>query len=133
MKIAIPLFGTRISPYFDYARSALLVMAEGSRFIHSNEVLLSDCDTIQRVLYFKNAGVTTIICGGVSEVAARMLNEHKITVIPWISGEAQDALKLFLKGRLTAGAILCPGRKKRWRFCMQQGKEKGTAESKERR
>jgi len=133
MNIALPLFGTRISPHFDYARTALLVIVEGARIIQSNEVLMGDCNPIQRVLFFKNAGVDTIICGGVSEVAERLLNEHNINVIPWISGEAQDALKLFLKGRLCAGAMLCPGRKGRWRFCLRQSKAKGNAQTKERR
>lgn len=124
MKIAIPLFGTRISPHFDYAKTALLITIEGSKVIESNEVLLGDCDAIQRVLHFKNAEITTLICGGVSNIAERMLAEKNITVIPWISGDAQDALKLFLQGRLTAGAMLCNGRRKRRRFCMQQNKDK---------
>jgi len=117
MKIAIPLFEKRISPHFDYAPTLLLVLVDRGEIMHSHELVLGQNNQAERISYLTAFGVDTLICGGISSEMQRLITAQNITIIPWVTGEAQEALQLFLKGRLDPGTILCPGRKRRWRFC----------------
>ena len=67
--------------------------------------------------------IDTLICGGISNIAERMLAEQAVNVISWVTGEARDALEQFLSKRLASGAWLCP---KRHRCRSGPGKNKKT-------
>jgi len=107
-KVAIPLFGTRISPHFTYAEMALLVDIESDVVSQLREIALGPADELQRVQYLKGLEVDTLICGGISRIAECMFAEQAVHVISWVTGEARDALEQFLSKRLVPGACLCP-------------------------
>jgi predicted Fe-Mo cluster-binding NifX family protein len=109
-KVIIPLFGSRISPHFTYADMALLVEIENGHVAQSREIAFGQADELQRIQYLKNLEVDTLICGGISNIAERMLAEQAVTVISWVTGEARDALARFLDNRLVSGTWLCPKR-----------------------
>ncbi len=109
-KVAIPLFGTRISPHFTYAETALLIDIEGGKIAQSREIALGAADEVQRVQQLKGLEIDTIICGGITNIAERMLAEQAINVISWVTGEAQVALEQFLCKQLAPGTWLCPKR-----------------------
>jgi predicted Fe-Mo cluster-binding NifX family protein len=124
MKIAIPLFGTRVSPNFDHAQTALLVSIEKGCIATTKELSLSPLEPLTRVAQIKSLGIDVVICGGVSSFLQNLLKEQNIRVIPWITGEAQKALELFMRGALEPGTMVCQGRRKRWRFCVNHRREK---------
>ncbi len=134
MKIAIPLFDERISPRFDCAPSVLLITAEdhGKRIMETHTVVLQDSTYIERINRLKKLGADVVICGGISTDMQDLLQAKEITVIPWVTGNARDALQLFLEGGLAPGTMLCPGRRpRRWRLCRQgcnRGSKKGRAD-----
>jgi predicted Fe-Mo cluster-binding NifX family protein len=112
-KVAIPLFGTRISPHFTYAETAMLVDIDNNEVLQLREIALGPADELQRVQYFKSLKIDTLICGGISSVAECMMAEKAIHVISWVTGEARDALEQFLLKRLVPGACLCPRQRHR--------------------
>jgi len=120
-KVAIPLFGSRISPHFTYAETALMVNIENDDIAQSREIALGTADELERIQYFKSLEIDTLICGGISNIAECMFAEQAVTVISWVTGEAQDALEQFLAKRLVPGACLCPKRTR----CRSR-KDKGT-------
>ncbi len=122
-KVAIPLFGTRISPHFTYAEMALLVDIENGAVSQSREIALGPADELQRIQYFKSLEIDTLICGGISNIAECMFAEQAVNVISWVSGEARDALEQFLLKQLVPGACLCP---KQNRCRTRKGKGKKT-------
>lgn len=122
-KVAIPLFGTRISPHFTYADMALLVEIENGEVAQSREIALGQTDELQRIQYLKSLEIDTLICGGISNIAEHMLAEQAVNVISWVTGEARDALEQFLCKRLAPGTWLCP---KRHRCRRGPGKNKKT-------
>jgi len=129
MKIAIPLFGTRISPRFDHAPAAMLITADPdnkeSLDIHKIS-LQQDLSYLDRINQLKASGVDVVICGGISNDMLELLKSRQIEVIPWVTGEAKQALRIFIQGKLIPGAILCPGRRMRqWGFCAQQKRRRG--------
>jgi predicted Fe-Mo cluster-binding NifX family protein len=124
MKIAIPLFGTRVSPNFDHAQTALLVGIEKGSVITMNELSLGPFEPLMRATQIKSLDIDVVICGGVSNFLQNLLQEQNIRVIPWITGEAQKALELFMRGALEPGTMVCQGRRKRWGFCVNQRRGK---------
>jgi len=132
MKIAIPLFQKRISPRFDCAHDLLLITTDnGKHIIERNEIVFGNSNYIERINLLEKTGVDVIICGGVSNDMLDLFEDKKIEVIPWVTGEAEKALELFMRGKLIPGSILSPGRRiQQWGFCSkgeerQKGKRKG--------
>jgi predicted Fe-Mo cluster-binding NifX family protein len=106
MKIAIPIFGLRVSPRFDCAPSFLLFTVENGEVVDHGEVLLTALDPWQRVARLQELNIQALICGGIDGNSERMLRSHQIRVIPWVAGEVEEALEAFLKGKLEPGVAL---------------------------
>lgn len=120
MNIAIPLFGTRISPRFDCAPQLLVTAAdlECRTTGPATEISIQHLDSRDRIRLLEAQGAGVLICGGITNEELQQLQERAIDVIPWVTGQAGKALKLFLADRLVPGAILCPGgRIRQWGFC----------------
>jgi predicted Fe-Mo cluster-binding NifX family protein len=109
MRVAIPIFGARISPRFDFAPALLLFTLERGEVKGREEVSLSPWNPWRRVEKLKEFEVQTLICGGIDCHSRQMLEENRIRVIPWVAGEVEEALQVFLKGALRPGSTLCPG------------------------
>jgi predicted Fe-Mo cluster-binding NifX family protein len=109
MRVAIPVFGARISPRFDFAPSLLLLTLEKGEVQAREEVSLSSWDPRRRVEKLKEFEVQTLICGGIDCLSRQMIEDHRIRVIPWVAGEVAEALDSFLNGNLRPGSTLCPG------------------------
>jgi predicted Fe-Mo cluster-binding NifX family protein len=122
MIVAIPTFGPRVSPRFDYAPSLLLFNLEDGKVAGSQKFSLQAWDRLQRLQKLKDLGVQTLICGGIDGNSAQVLSDYRIRLIAWVAGEADEAIRCFLEGRLRSGIELCPrcrrgqkrGRKFRW-------------------
>jgi predicted Fe-Mo cluster-binding NifX family protein len=122
MKVAIPIFGPRVSPRFDYAPGLLLFDLEAGRVVGSEKFSLQDWDRFQRLQKLRELGVQTLICGGIDGNSAQILSDYGIRVIAWVAGEADEAMRCFLRGKLRPGVEVCPrcrrrgqgGRRFRW-------------------
>jgi predicted Fe-Mo cluster-binding NifX family protein len=109
MKVAIPVFGHRVSPRFDFAPGLILFTLENGKIIGREELSLIPWSSWQRVERLKELQVQTLICGGIDGDSENMLLQQRIQVIPWVAGEAEEALDAFLKGTLQSGATIYPG------------------------
>jgi predicted Fe-Mo cluster-binding NifX family protein len=56
-----------------------------------------------------HAGVSTVICGGISDVFYSMLESAGINTITGIAGEIEEVLAAFLAGRLEQPYFYMPG------------------------
>jgi predicted Fe-Mo cluster-binding NifX family protein len=107
MKVAIPIFGPRVSPRFDYAPGLLLFNLEDNRVVESEKFSLQAWDRLQRLQKLRELGVNTLICGGIDGNSAQILSDYGIRVIAWVAGEADEAMRCFLQGKLRPGVKLC--------------------------
>lgn len=117
MKVAIPIFGPRVSPRFDFAPALLILTLENGKIVERAELPLSTWNIWQRVEKMKELQVHTLICGGIDGNSERMLKSQQIEVIPWVAGEAEKALHFFLKGKLQPGMVVyrgCGRRRQQW-------------------
>ncbi len=115
MKIAIPLFGARISPRFDFSPEIRIITVEDGKVVRQENFPVAHLNLTQRLDQLTSNGVDKVICGGIDGFCLNQLGSKGIEVVHNVAGEAEIASDLFMKGRLRPG-FCCEGRGRRG-FC----------------
>jgi len=71
-------------------------------------VLESDLP-VQKALRLAELGVSTLICGAISKSVNETVMSYGIRVIPFVAGELQDVVEVWLKGVLDQDCFAMPG------------------------
>lgn len=100
MKIAIPTFGSRVSPRFDCAQFFLIVTVDDGHAEEREEVVTSSWAPYERINKLVEFGVDTVVCGGIDCWSAESLESAGIAVYSWVTGEIEDALAALVQGEL---------------------------------
>ena len=103
MKVAIPLFGNWISPRFGFSPEMWILTIEKGEVVSQERISMDGLALPQWFNRLSSLGVDTVICGGIDGFCHRQLENLGISVIPEIAGEANEALSLFLNGKLQPG------------------------------
>ncbi len=117
MKVAIPLYGNRVSPRFGYTRDFLIVELEGAKEI-DRKILTMEIDHPGRMAdRFAREGVSLILSGGMNPYFQEQFRLRNIAVIWGLIGEADDVLATYLDGQVFSGMGPCPvkGRRRHMR------------------
>ena len=115
MRIAIPLFYSRVSPNFSYAQELLLATKQKGGDWTRETVLLGETGSrCMKIASLCQLGVSVLICGGIHGSLLHYLECKGIPVLSGVIGEAEEALRLYSEGNLAPGSI-CPGRLHRGR------------------
>ena len=109
MKVAILSFGPRVSPRFDCAPNLILINVENGKVVERGEVSLTHLDPWQRLERIRELNIEALICGGIDRPSAQLLEAQQVRVIAWVAGEAEEAMKSFIRGDLKSGSFLYPG------------------------
>ena len=115
MKIAIPLFGNRISPRFDFSPELWIITVENGRVVDQEIPSMENLNLPQRLDQLTSYRVNQVICGGIDGFCLNQLGSKEIRVLQNIAGEAEVAFRLFIKGRLRPGC--CCERRRGRGFC----------------
>jgi predicted Fe-Mo cluster-binding NifX family protein len=102
--VAIPLFGTRVSPRFDCGTALLLAEVEGSEVASQEEIPDAFASPLHRIARFRELGVQAVVCGAITGFLRRHLEANGIRVFPWVFGEAGEALESLARGELPPAA-----------------------------
>lgn len=98
MKIAITVWGNRISPVFDAAQT--LLVAE----IRKAEIVSRNIRRFQAGMYSRfikllvELEVEVLICGALWDEPATLLEASGVEVIPFITGDTEAVLSFWAKG-----------------------------------
>ena len=103
MNVAIPLFGTRVSPRFDCAQAVLMVEATGGECRNRREIASADLAPHERINRLLELGIDTVVCGGIDRWSAESLQSAGVKIYAFITGEADDALNGLIDGSLADG------------------------------
>ena len=106
---SISMSGGRVSPLLDVATKFLLVETVRSRETQRRTVVLSDFDAVRRVTSLRHMGVSTLICGAVSDRLSKRLSSSGLRLIADTCGPVDEVACAFLGGFLTNAAYLMPG------------------------
>ncbi len=112
MKVAIPVWGEKISPVFDTAAKLMVVDTGGAERSNRTSVSLAGDDLARRCARMQELGVDTLICSAISNPFRRRLNASNIEVIQGISGPTEAVLKAYQQGNLDQEAFRMPGYRK---------------------
>lgn len=115
MKIAIPLFGTRISPRFDFSPEIRIITVEDGKVVSQENFPVVHLNLTQRLDQLASNGVNKVICGGIDGFSASQLGNRRIDVVKDVMGEAKLAFDLFMRGKLRPG--FCCERRRQRGFC----------------
>jgi predicted Fe-Mo cluster-binding NifX family protein len=116
MKLAIMLYGTRVSPRFGYSRGVMIVELSGQEEIHRRNLGVETCPPEQVPELLLKEGVAVVISGGMNHHFQNLFQSRGIQVIWGIIGEADDVLAAYKSGKLIPGMGCCLRGQKRRRF-----------------
>jgi len=111
MKIAIALFGSKVSPRFDLSPEFWMVTTENRKVVHQERISTGRLDIPQRMEQLVLSGVKKVICGGIHDFSLNELQNRGVDVFHNVIGEAAIALTLCLNGELQPGSH-CEKRRK---------------------
>ena len=105
MRVAIPLFGTRVAPRFDSGSALLLADLADGKVLSSRQIADATTHPLRRVARLRELGVDAVVCGAVTGFVVRLLTANGIRVFGWVFAEATEALGALAQGKLPpAGA-----------------------------
>ena len=122
MKIAIPMFNSRVSPGFDFAPKVLIAKVDKGKVVEREHYSLINLNTIRRGILLREQGVTVVICGGISNFSIRLLAENGMQVIPMVTGELEEVLNQFVNGHLDTAPMSFSQKGKSARYRLRKGK-----------
>jgi len=111
MRIAIPIWGDKISPVLDTASKLLIIDKNDQKEVSRFEAFLLKQDVSQRCSFIRKLDLDVLICGAVSRQFSGILKASGIKIISEISGPAERVLEAYLQGTLLNSGFFMPGRK----------------------
>lgn len=109
MKVALPEWNGRISPVFDAAGRIVVVMIENDGESGRESHSLTETRPGPRAMRLSELGVSTLVCGAVSNEMARAVEAAGISIVPWVAGEIDEVIAAYIAGSLDAPAFRMPG------------------------
>lgn len=114
-RVAVAVWGGRISPLFDVSRRAVVLDLEGDRVVGRGELDLPEGTGEASLDVLRRHGVTTLLCGAVSEELALRAVALGLELVPFLAGEVEAVVAAYLASRLPNDAFAMPGCGSRWR------------------
>ena len=109
MKVAIPIRNGRISPVFDVAVLLMVVEFESDGPGERSEFSIRESGAEARAALLRELGISTLICGAISNNAARIVERSGIELVPWTVGDIDDVLEAYFSDSLDAEGFIMPG------------------------
>ena len=109
MRVALTIWQNRISPVFDSARMLFIADVENEELVGTCYKLFHSELPHCRAAELFDLQVKVLICGAISQIFINMIEVHKITIFPFITGEVNQVIDAYLKGTLSAPKFQMPG------------------------
>ena len=104
--IALSTFRNRISSRLDSADEILILTLENNQVKNSKTIRIIPSSTLDKIQQIIELNPDVLICGGLTQLCDRKLQNTQITIIPWTKGNAEDVFKQYLEGKLTESVIV---------------------------
>jgi predicted Fe-Mo cluster-binding NifX family protein len=116
MKVAIPVFRSRISPVFDVAHLCLLVRLRNGAEAERTEVALKGRLPMERVALLRDEGVNVLICGAITGPTRFLVETAGMRILAGVAGDVDKVLRAFRERALDQPCFRMPGcRRQRWK------------------
>lgn len=108
-RIAVTVWGERISPVFDSARTLLVAEIEDNALANASYLAFDPDQPQELVRMLRTRQVMILICGAISEGPATLLEAAGFELIPFIAGDVLMVLEKFLQGQPFSAEFRMPG------------------------
>jgi predicted Fe-Mo cluster-binding NifX family protein len=109
MRLAVPVWGNRISPVLDSATRLLILEVKEGGELSRSEIDLDEKAPSRRCQRMLSLGVDALICGAVTRSLSDMIRASGIFLIPGVSGPPDEVLHACMEGKLNRSEFLMPG------------------------
>ncbi len=99
MKVAMTIWGNRISPVFDSAQTIVLAEIEQGTVVSEKREFLPRLVASRLARMVSETGIDTLICGAISERPAQIIQESGIELLAFVGGNADNFLAAYAAGK----------------------------------
>jgi predicted Fe-Mo cluster-binding NifX family protein len=98
MKVAMTVWGNRISPVFDSAQTILLADIEDGKIVDRRREFLPRMVAPGLARMVAEKGIDTLICGAISERPSQIIKQSGIKLLSFVGGNAENFLEAYAEG-----------------------------------
>jgi predicted Fe-Mo cluster-binding NifX family protein len=109
MKVALTVWENRISPLFDSAGMLLIADIEKNGRVRKHFEPIEKGLALSRVARLAELGINVLICGGISDFFANLIEARRIKIVPFVAGPVEEVLEAFLAGEVYRKDLRMPG------------------------
>lgn len=97
-KVAMTVWGNRISPVFDSAQTILLADIEDGKIVDRRRQFLPRMVAPGLARMVAEKGIDTLICGAISERPSQIVKQSGIKLLSFVGGNAENFLEAYAEG-----------------------------------
>lgn len=109
MRIAIPVWGNKVSPVFETSEHLLLVNIEDGVEKNREILKLEDPVPIHRIEFLHKLGVHLLVCGAITRELESSFDADKIKIISFVCGNVEQIITALTKGNRIKDMFGMPG------------------------
>ncbi len=126
------IWGERVSPLLDVARHALLLDLDDGEVVGRHQVALPAGSGEARLAALRRHGVSTVLCGAVTQELATRAASLGVELVPFLAGEVEAVVAAYLRGQLPSDELAMPGCRGRRRRARRRPRGDGSGAESER-
>ncbi len=109
MKIAITTWGNRVSPVFDSAATLMIAEVKNLKVISRIFEAFNPKNTTQILSVLNNNKIDVLICGAITDIQSKPIEQSGVKLISFITGNADEVLISLFKKSHKISDFLMPG------------------------
>jgi predicted Fe-Mo cluster-binding NifX family protein len=109
VKVAVTVWGNRISPVFDAARTLLVAQIADKKISGHYYTSFDPGAPVDLVSTLKKNQITLLVCGAISKTSADLIANQHIHLICFVTGNARQFLDSFVQGQTVETKHMMPG------------------------
>ena len=109
MRMALTVWGNRISPVFDGAHTLCIVEVENNKIIQKSYETFDPGSPHRLAKRLTNMDASVLICGAISRMPANIIEASGIKLIPFITGDVEKVIDAYVKKISIIPTFLMPG------------------------
>ena len=109
MKLAITIWGNRVSPVFDAAGTLLVARVANREIIEKNYIPFEPGSHEKLIRLLKKLNIGLMVCGAISTHPANLIIENQIRLLSFVTGDAWQVLDHLARKESLEKNFMMPG------------------------
>ena len=109
MRIAITVWGNRISPVFESSENLMVVKIENYKITRQKILKIVPKTVVQAIEMMKKKKADILICGAITERDSQRIRDNGIHLVSFISGNTDKILETYVRDKTRVLDFSMPG------------------------